>query len=124
MLASSWIVALLLAGLALVLHVREVRDRRVAERTWCVDSNCLCFGGGPALSIDAGRHRRPHRDAEEAHWMTLDMAEAERDRLVQALPWLAPMTPRGGQATAYVCRNFTCLEPATSPEVLREQLAR
>jgi len=37
-------------------------------------------------------------------------------------PYLAAMAPRGGRATAYVCENFTCREPVTSPEALRRQL--
>lgn len=87
MIASAWIVALLLTGLAIALHVRELRMAREAERTWCQDSNCLCFGTGPALSIDAARHRRPERDALESVWMTLDLAEAERDMAEHAEAW-------------------------------------
>jgi uncharacterized protein YyaL (SSP411 family) len=41
--------------------------------------------------------------------------------LAQALPFVAPMTMRGGP-TAYVCRNFTCAEPVTTAAALREQL--
>jgi uncharacterized protein YyaL (SSP411 family) len=34
------------------------------------------------------------------------------------LPWAESMRRRDGRATAYVCRNFTCEAPVTSPEVL------
>jgi hypothetical protein len=54
--------------------------------------------------------------------IVVPVTAAHRPRLVQALEWLAPMTPRDGQPTAYVCRNFTCLEPVSSPEALREQI--
>ncbi len=36
--------------------------------------------------------------------------------------WLAAMRPIGGRATAYVCENFTCQAPVTTPEELRKIL--
>jgi uncharacterized protein YyaL (SSP411 family) len=39
-----------------------------------------------------------------------------------AMPWLSAMTPRSGRATAYVCQNFACQEPATDPMVFDAQL--
>jgi uncharacterized protein YyaL (SSP411 family) len=42
--------------------------------------------------------------------------------LVRALPFLRPMEMRGGKPTAYVCRDFTCGEPATEASSLRERL--
>jgi len=39
------------------------------------------------------------------------------------IPLLAGKQRRAGQATAYVCAHFTCRTPATSPAVLRDQLA-
>jgi uncharacterized protein YyaL (SSP411 family) len=38
------------------------------------------------------------------------------------MPWLSAMTPRSGRATAYVCQNFACQEPATDPMVFDAQL--
>jgi uncharacterized protein YyaL (SSP411 family) len=35
-------------------------------------------------------------------------------RLARLLPWIAPLTMREGQATAYVCRNFACDRPVTT----------
>jgi uncharacterized protein YyaL (SSP411 family) len=43
--------------------------------------------------------------------------------LAWSLPWIAAMEMRGGRPTAYVCRNFTCGEPATDRETLRSQLS-
>jgi uncharacterized protein YyaL (SSP411 family) len=39
-----------------------------------------------------------------------------------AMPWVAAMVPRDGKATAYVCQNFACQEPATNPDVFDQQL--
>jgi uncharacterized protein YyaL (SSP411 family) len=38
-----------------------------------------------------------------------------RDVLTRLLPWTAAMGPRDGQPTVYVCRNFACEAPTTSP---------
>ena len=37
-------------------------------------------------------------------------------------PYLAGMNPLNGQATAYVCREFVCQSPVTSPAALQELL--
>ena len=37
---------------------------------------------------------------------------------------LADKLPRGGRATAYVCRQYLCEEPVTDPADLPTQLAR
>jgi uncharacterized protein YyaL (SSP411 family) len=38
--------------------------------------------------------------------------------LSRELPWVAAMKLVGGRAAAYVCRDFTCLEPVTATEPL------
>ena len=38
------------------------------------------------------------------------------------IPLLANRPQMGGKPTAYLCRNFTCKQPTTDPEELREQL--
>ena len=45
-----------------------------------------------------------------------------RGALADLLPWIAAMQMREGRATAYVCRDFACQQPTTSPEELRAQL--
>jgi len=42
--------------------------------------------------------------------------------LAHRAPWLAGMRPVDGRATAYVCEEFTCQAPATSPADLRRVL--
>ncbi|HVX39772.1 MAG TPA: thioredoxin domain-containing protein [Gemmatimonadaceae bacterium] len=40
------------------------------------------------------------------------------------VPFLADRDMRDGRVTAYVCRNYACDEPATTPAALDEQLSR
>ncbi len=45
-------------------------------------------------------------------------------QLARMLPFISAMTTRNGQATAYVCHDFTCAEPATDAAGLAERLSR
>jgi uncharacterized protein YyaL (SSP411 family) len=47
-------------------------------------------------------------------------ADAQR-ALTERLPWVAAMRP-AGEAAAYLCREFTCRQPAASPDALRAAL--
>ncbi|HUR56321.1 MAG TPA: thioredoxin domain-containing protein [Opitutaceae bacterium] len=42
--------------------------------------------------------------------------------LSERAPWLADMKPIGGRATAYVCEEFTCQAPVSTPDELRRAL--
>jgi uncharacterized protein len=44
-------------------------------------------------------------------------------QLARLLPWIAPMGMRDRQATAYVCRNFACDQPVTTPAELAALLS-
>ena len=46
-----------------------------------------------------------------------------RESLARLLPWIADMRGVDGRAAAYVCRDFTCQLPATSPAELLAQLS-
>ena len=50
------------------------------------------------------------------------VAPAQKDALSRVLPWTAALQMRDGRATAYVCQNFTCQAPTTSPDELTSQL--
>jgi uncharacterized protein YyaL (SSP411 family) len=52
----------------------------------------------------------------------LDPNAAEAEKLSKKIPLLAGRTLVNGKATAYICRNFTCQLPATSPEDFIKQL--
>ncbi len=43
--------------------------------------------------------------------------------LPELAPFTAPLTPQGGKAAAYVCRNFSCEKPVTSVDELAALLA-
>ena len=43
--------------------------------------------------------------------------------LATRAPWIAEMRPLNGRATAYVCENFTCHSPASTPDELRQRLS-
>jgi hypothetical protein len=43
--------------------------------------------------------------------------------LAARAPWIAEMRPLNGRATAYVCENFVCQSPASTPEELRQRLS-
>ena len=48
--------------------------------------------------------------------------EQAQRALAGVLPWIGAMLVRPGQATAYVCHDFTCQAPVTDPAALDEQL--
>ena len=43
--------------------------------------------------------------------------------IAELIPLLEGKTMLEGRATAYVCQNYTCQQPVTTPEELAEQLA-
>ena len=89
------------------------------------------FHAGVPQIVLAGEPGDPDREALAAvirqrylpTALTIPLTESNRDSLAGVLPWMAEMAPRGGRATAYVCREFACLAPATSGEELAARLA-
>jgi uncharacterized protein YyaL (SSP411 family) len=47
---------------------------------------------------------------------------AVQDRLARVLPFVDAMRARDGRATAYICRDFACREPVTSPADIEHAL--
>ena len=47
---------------------------------------------------------------------------AADDTLTRMLPFVAAMSSANGEARAYVCRDFTCRQPVTTPDGLRREL--
>ena len=45
-----------------------------------------------------------------------------QEALARLLPFVAAMRQKGSEATAFVCRDFACHEPVTTPEALAAQL--
>ena len=68
-----------------------------------------------ALAAVVRRHYLPSA-------VVVPLTEAHRDALARLLPWTASLRLRDGCATAYVCREFACQMPATSPDELDNQL--
>jgi uncharacterized protein len=45
-----------------------------------------------------------------------------QEALASIAPWIAAMRPVDSRATAFVCQNFVCERPVTSPEALLQEL--
>jgi len=53
--------------------------------------------------------------------VTVPLSPENREALARQMPFVTPMTMRGGQATVYVCRDFACSQPTTDPvEVVKQ----
>jgi uncharacterized protein YyaL (SSP411 family) len=54
--------------------------------------------------------------------LVLAVARPDDSAAINAVPLLQERPQRNGAATAYVCQNFACKEPVTTPEALAAQL--
>ena len=100
------VIPLMLAGLAtwhattsqvVVLGAREGRDTAT-------------------LQAEIARHYLPFA-------IVIPVEPGERQaRLASLMPFIAPMRMQDGKATAFVCRNFACRAPVSTPEALASQL--
>jgi uncharacterized protein YyaL (SSP411 family) len=68
--------------------------------------------GAPALRVVAAEAYRPFL-------VELPVAEAHREALGGLAPQLAAMAPLDGRAAAYLCADFVCRSPVTTPVALR-----
>jgi uncharacterized protein YyaL (SSP411 family) len=87
---------------------------------WHAGAMQIVVLGGQAdarpLHAEAARHYLPFA-------LMVPVAPGEPQRAVaSALPWVAAMQPKDGRATAFVCRDFACREPVTTPDALAAQV--
>jgi uncharacterized protein YyaL (SSP411 family) len=69
-----------------------------------------------ALRAEAARHYLPFA-------LMVPVAPGDPQRtLAGTMPFIEAMQQTGGRATAFVCRDFACREPVTTPEALAGQL--
>ena len=73
--------------------------------------------GAAALRDVAAEYYRPFQ-------VEVPVTPAHARTLAAALPLIEAMGPVEGQSAAYLCANFTCQAPVTSPEALRAEFAR
>ena len=80
-------------------------------------SQIAIVGSDPSLERELARHHLPFALAIPV------VPGGHQEAIGRLLPFTAAMTTRGASAAAYVCRDFTCAEPVTSPEDLARQIA-
>jgi uncharacterized protein len=69
-----------------------------------------------ALHAEIARHYLPFA-------VVIPVQPGERQaQLATLMPFIGPMNAQDGRATAFVCRNFACLAPVSTPEALASQL--
>ena len=73
--------------------------------------------GTSALMSELGRRYLPTA-------IVVPLRDRHRAALSRLLPWTAALDRKNGLATAYVCRDFACDLPATTPEELIRVLSR
>jgi uncharacterized protein YyaL (SSP411 family) len=54
--------------------------------------------------------------------ITIHVTPERLRALAASLPFIAAMQPVDGASAAYVCRNFTCRQPVTTADALRDEL--
>jgi uncharacterized protein len=54
--------------------------------------------------------------------MTINVTSDRRMQLASSLPFVAEMRPLGGRTAVYICRDFACRQPITTPEALEQEL--
>ena len=71
---------------------------------------------GPARTRGHGRLRRVLATRYLPFSLVVPVAPGPTQAaLAEVLPWVAPMTEIDGRSAAYVCRDFACERPVTSP---------
>jgi hypothetical protein len=78
---------------------------------------------GDATGEDTGRLHRALQRRYRPATLVVPVTPANQPAAASAMPWVANMRPMNGQATAYVCRDFTCDVPVTDPDALDAALS-
>ncbi len=84
----------------------------------------IAIVGDPADPRTADLHKTALHAAPPGAVIALGPGTAPADGNAAAVPLLAGRGLVNGAPAAYVCRNFTCLTPVTTPAELRNQLDR
>ena len=86
-------------------------------------------GGMPQIAIVGSQDGEDTRALQHVLHITylptsivIPVFPQHRESIVRLLPWIESMRAIDGRATAYVCRDFACQAPATSPAQLGFQL--
>ena len=113
-------------------HVRDVLRERVAAGTHraddagcALDVSCRNAAGGHRRRADGRRYAGSHGSRQPAlhsKRRVVPVHEMHRRELSRLLPWTEELRMRDGRATAYVCRDFTCQAPVSTPEDLARQM--
>jgi uncharacterized protein YyaL (SSP411 family) len=77
---------------------------------------------GEASAEDTVALMRAVRQEYMPSTLVVPVTPRHQEAIARLLPWVGAMERRDGRATAYVCRNFTCQAPTTSPIELTAQL--
>jgi uncharacterized protein len=78
------------------------------------------------IVLAGGDEALPLEEEVAAHYLpfavTVPLTTARQEALARELPFVASMRVEDGKPVAYVCREFACREPVSTPEALRAQL--
>ncbi|MCS7083314.1 MAG: thioredoxin domain-containing protein [Bacteroidetes bacterium] len=87
-------------------------------------SDALIYGLREVVLLGPAGELAPLRQiVDQAYLPDLVLAHGPGENTqAEVIPLLRGRRMLGGRPTAYVCRNFTCLEPTTDPERFRAQL--
>jgi uncharacterized protein YyaL (SSP411 family) len=77
---------------------------------------------GAARTAETDALLRAARERLRPAVVTVPVDPRRSGQLARELPWVQALGARDGQATAYVCRGFTCDAPTSSPAELARQL--
>jgi uncharacterized protein YyaL (SSP411 family) len=81
----------------------------------------VVIAGDPDADDTRALMRAAHRQYAPSA-VVVPVAPRHQPAIAALLPWVGSLAPRDRRATAYVCRDFACQAPTTSPAELASQL--